>query len=146
MIYGIGTDICDIRRMEATLHRQGERFVRKVLSEGEFAVWQRRKTRSLRPKLRLCAKCASRLLLLQLLRLAKCLPSKQPPKALLRRLMPQSPKWTPSSTKLCEKLYENVRPCAGLFHFGSHCNRVDLQSSLMGLGGMCGEKRPTQLF
>ena len=45
MIFGIGTDICDIRRMEATLHRQGERFVRKVLSEGEFAVWQRRTAR-----------------------------------------------------------------------------------------------------
>jgi holo-[acyl-carrier-protein] synthase len=45
MIFGIGTDICDIRRMEATLQRQGERFVRKVLSEGEFAVWQRRNAR-----------------------------------------------------------------------------------------------------
>jgi holo-[acyl-carrier protein] synthase len=45
MIYGIGTDICDIRRIEATWQRQGERFVRKVLTEAEFAVWQRRSAR-----------------------------------------------------------------------------------------------------
>lgn len=45
MIYGIGTDICDIRRIEATWQRQGERFVRKVLSESEFAVWQQRSAR-----------------------------------------------------------------------------------------------------
>jgi len=45
MIFGIGTDICDIRRMEATLQRQGERFARKVLSDAEFIVWQRRSAR-----------------------------------------------------------------------------------------------------
>lgn len=42
MIFGIGTDICDVRRIRATYERQGDRFVRKVLSEGEFAIWQRR--------------------------------------------------------------------------------------------------------
>jgi holo-[acyl-carrier protein] synthase len=46
MIYGIGTDICDIRRIEATLGRQGERFVQKVLSEAEIAVWRRRDERN----------------------------------------------------------------------------------------------------
>ncbi|OSZ76300.1 holo-ACP synthase [Hydrogenophaga sp. IBVHS1] len=46
MIYGIGTDICDIRRIEATLGRQGERFVHKVLSEAEIAVWRRRSERN----------------------------------------------------------------------------------------------------
>ncbi|MDP3250588.1 MAG: holo-ACP synthase [Hydrogenophaga sp.] len=46
MIYGIGTDICDIRRIEATLGRQGERFVQKVLSEAEIAVWRRRGERN----------------------------------------------------------------------------------------------------
>ncbi|WP_137920262.1 holo-ACP synthase [Hydrogenophaga sp. 2FB] len=45
MIYGIGTDICDIRRIEAVLQRQGERFVRKVLSDAEFAIWQKRSAR-----------------------------------------------------------------------------------------------------
>lgn len=42
MIFGIGTDICDVRRIEATLQRQGERFVRKVLSDAEVQVWQQR--------------------------------------------------------------------------------------------------------
>lgn len=45
MIYGIGTDICDVRRMAATFERQGERFARKVLSDAEFEVWQRRRAR-----------------------------------------------------------------------------------------------------
>ena len=45
MIFGIGTDICDVRRIEATFQRQGERFVRKVLTDAEFAVWQRRSER-----------------------------------------------------------------------------------------------------
>lgn len=45
MIFGIGTDICDVRRIEATLQRQGERFARKVLSDAEFGVWQKRSAR-----------------------------------------------------------------------------------------------------
>ena len=45
MIYGIGTDICDVRRIAATFERQGERFARKVLSDTEFAVWQARSAR-----------------------------------------------------------------------------------------------------
>jgi holo-[acyl-carrier-protein] synthase len=45
MIYGIGTDICDIRRIRASLERHGERFAQKVLAEGEMAVWRRRSER-----------------------------------------------------------------------------------------------------
>lgn len=45
MIFGIGTDVCDIRRIEATFERQGERFVQKVLGDQEFAIWQRRSER-----------------------------------------------------------------------------------------------------
>jgi len=45
MIYGIGTDICDVRRIRASFERHGERFARKILSEAEFAVWQRRRSR-----------------------------------------------------------------------------------------------------
>ncbi|MDR7151225.1 holo-[acyl-carrier protein] synthase [Hydrogenophaga palleronii] len=45
MIYGIGTDICDIRRVEATWARQGERFARRVLADAEFVVWQQRSAR-----------------------------------------------------------------------------------------------------
>ena len=45
MIYGIGTDICDLRRIAATFERQGERFARKVLSDAEFKVWEARRAR-----------------------------------------------------------------------------------------------------
>ncbi len=40
MIYGIGTDICDIRRIRAVLDKHGERFAAKILSEGEMALWR----------------------------------------------------------------------------------------------------------
>ena len=45
MIYGIGTDICDIRRIAATFERQGDRFARKVLGDAEYATWQARSAR-----------------------------------------------------------------------------------------------------
>ena len=45
MIYGIGTDICDVRRIRASLERHGERFARKILSDGELATWQARSVR-----------------------------------------------------------------------------------------------------
>lgn len=46
MIYGIGTDICDIRRIEATLARRGERFAEKVLGLDELQVFRARRARS----------------------------------------------------------------------------------------------------
>ena len=42
MIYGIGTDICDIRRIEATLARRGPRFAEKVLGPHEIEVFRTR--------------------------------------------------------------------------------------------------------
>lgn len=45
MIYGIGTDICDVRRIRASLARHGERFARKILSDAEFATWKARSAR-----------------------------------------------------------------------------------------------------
>ncbi|RYZ11169.1 MAG: holo-ACP synthase [Comamonadaceae bacterium] len=45
MIYGIGTDICDVRRIAATFERQGDRFARKVLGDAELAVWETRRIR-----------------------------------------------------------------------------------------------------
>jgi holo-[acyl-carrier protein] synthase len=45
MIYGIGTDIVDIRRVQATLQRRGERFAEKVLGEHELAVYRARSAR-----------------------------------------------------------------------------------------------------
>jgi len=46
VIYGIGTDICDIRRVEATLARRGERFAEKVLGADELQVFRARRARS----------------------------------------------------------------------------------------------------
>ena len=45
MIYGIGTDICDVRRIRATWERQGDRFAQKVLGETEWAIWRQRSAR-----------------------------------------------------------------------------------------------------
>lgn len=45
MIYGIGTDICDVRRIRASLDKHGERFAQKVLSEAELATWRQRSAR-----------------------------------------------------------------------------------------------------
>ena len=45
MIYGIGTDICDVRRIRASLRRHGERFALKILSDAEIAVWKSRSGR-----------------------------------------------------------------------------------------------------
>ncbi|MBS7779607.1 holo-ACP synthase [Acidovorax sp. CCYZU-2555] len=45
MIYGIGTDICDVRRIRSSLERLGDRFAEKVLAEGELATWRARSAR-----------------------------------------------------------------------------------------------------
>jgi len=45
MIYGIGTDICDIRRVAATLGRRGERFAEKVLGPHEIEVFRARRAK-----------------------------------------------------------------------------------------------------
>ena len=45
MIYGIGTDVCDVRRIRASLDRHGERFARKILSDVELKTWQARSAR-----------------------------------------------------------------------------------------------------
>ena len=42
MILGIGSDICDIRRIEEALERHGERFTLRVFSETERARSERR--------------------------------------------------------------------------------------------------------
>ncbi len=45
MIYGIGTDICDVRRIRASLDRHGERFAHKILSDAELDQWRARSAR-----------------------------------------------------------------------------------------------------
>jgi holo-[acyl-carrier protein] synthase/beta-N-acetylhexosaminidase len=44
-IYGIGTDVCDIRRIRASLERHGERFAAKILSDEELEVFRERSAR-----------------------------------------------------------------------------------------------------
>ncbi len=43
MIYGIGTDIIQISRIEAALSRHGERFAEKILGPQELEKYRRRK-------------------------------------------------------------------------------------------------------
>ena len=45
MIYGIGTDLCDVRRIRASLEKHGDRFAQKVLSDHEFATYKARSAR-----------------------------------------------------------------------------------------------------
>ena len=42
MIFGVGTDICDIRRLRDTFARRGERFAQKVLGPHELEVFRYR--------------------------------------------------------------------------------------------------------
>jgi holo-[acyl-carrier protein] synthase len=42
MIVGIGTDLCDIRRIQAVLDRKSTRFAEKVLGPSELKVFQQR--------------------------------------------------------------------------------------------------------
>lgn len=46
MIYGIGTDVCDIRRVAATVARRGgDRFAERVLGPDELRVFHARRAR-----------------------------------------------------------------------------------------------------
>ncbi|HEX9701735.1 MAG TPA: holo-ACP synthase [Rhodospirillales bacterium] len=42
MIIGVGTDLCDIRRIERALERFGQRFIERLYSEGEQSKARRR--------------------------------------------------------------------------------------------------------
>ncbi|WP_426313335.1 holo-ACP synthase [Methylobacterium fujisawaense] len=46
MIVGIGSDLCDIRRIARTLERHGARFTHRVFTEGERARCDRRAARA----------------------------------------------------------------------------------------------------
>jgi holo-[acyl-carrier protein] synthase len=43
VIHGIGTDICDVRRIGAVLGRRGERFAERVLGPHEIEVFRARR-------------------------------------------------------------------------------------------------------
>ena len=63
MIIGIGNDLCDIRRIEETLARHGERFIARCFTEVERAKSERRKERGASYAKRFAAKeaCAKAL-------------------------------------------------------------------------------------
>lgn len=42
MIAGIGTDLCDVRRIDAALQRHGLRFAQRILGPAEWGVFQER--------------------------------------------------------------------------------------------------------
>lgn len=46
MILGIGSDLCDIDRIQTSLDRFGERFTHRIFTEGERAKSERRSTRA----------------------------------------------------------------------------------------------------
>ena len=46
MIFGVGTDVCDVRRIDEVLRRRGERFVARVLGPREIDVYRARCARS----------------------------------------------------------------------------------------------------
>ncbi len=43
MVYGIGTDVCDLRRLAAALSRRGERFAERLLGPAEISVFRARR-------------------------------------------------------------------------------------------------------
>jgi holo-[acyl-carrier protein] synthase len=45
VIFGIGTDVCDITRIAAALQRRGDRFADKVLGPHELEVFRARRAR-----------------------------------------------------------------------------------------------------
>jgi holo-[acyl-carrier protein] synthase len=45
LIYGVGTDLCDIERIAAALARHGERFAARVLGPHEIEVFRERRAR-----------------------------------------------------------------------------------------------------
>ena len=45
MIFGVGTDICDVRRIAASLARRGDRFAEKVLGPHEIDIFRARRAK-----------------------------------------------------------------------------------------------------
>ncbi len=56
MIYGIGTDLVDARRIERLLERYGERFARRLLTPLEWERYQRSRRPAAHLALRFAAK------------------------------------------------------------------------------------------
>jgi holo-[acyl-carrier protein] synthase len=63
MILGIGTDLVDIRRIERTIERHGDRFIHRIFTETERTLAERRANRAATYAKRFAAKeaCAKAL-------------------------------------------------------------------------------------
>src|ERR1700744_3013645 len=63
MILGLGSDLCDIRRIEKTLENHGERFINRIFTDIERAKSERRANRAASYAKRFAAKeaCAKAL-------------------------------------------------------------------------------------
>jgi holo-[acyl-carrier protein] synthase len=55
MIVGIGTDLCETRRVQAALSRHGDRFARRILGDHEWPLFQERQRQSATKGLRFLA-------------------------------------------------------------------------------------------
>ena len=42
-IFGIGTDIVNIKRLEKSLKKNGSKFKRKIFSKNEIVYWEKKK-------------------------------------------------------------------------------------------------------
>lgn len=49
MIYGIGTDIVHINRMRESLDKHGDKFARRILTELEFAEFEKLEGKNIKP-------------------------------------------------------------------------------------------------
>lgn len=47
MIYGVGTDICDVSRIEAVLQQHADRFPMRILGDEEYLIFHARKQKVL---------------------------------------------------------------------------------------------------
>lgn len=56
MIFGIGADIVEVSRVQALLERHGDRFARRVLTDGEWDGYQRSQIKPLYVASRFAAK------------------------------------------------------------------------------------------
>lgn len=56
MIYGVGIDLVQIRRIEKALHRWGERFKNKVFTSGEVSYCQKKRNAAANYAARFAAK------------------------------------------------------------------------------------------
>jgi holo-[acyl-carrier protein] synthase len=45
MIIGVGSDLCDVRRIERVINRYGDRFIMRIFTDAERAKAERRSTR-----------------------------------------------------------------------------------------------------